>query len=270
MPEALLVEKRQTWKEYSGRVDGPDGWQFGDVWRRTCDKISGGMSAEEKAELSKTVANKAEVNQEDVSMLDLKTQRDQLVGQRKRVDKMVAKDTETVKVLMEKGDKTRAMMALKKRKLHEQMVLDCENHVTNLDSLIMNIEVAQQQKEIVEALAEGVKTLKRVKEEIGGADYVEKLMDETADLTDELQEINQLLAGNGVAIDDDEVLAELEKLQEAAALEVLTQKVTPENAPNEHAAVQQPAAQAAAAAPAAPAAAAPVEEEAPKRELIAA
>lgn len=273
MPEAR--RESVTWKEYAGRVDGPDGWQFGDVWRRVCVKISSMRAVQEPNPLAaREAAAAAQVEEEDVSILDLKSQRDQLVGQRKRMEKLVTKDAEYIKGFMEKGEKQKAMMALKRRKLHEQMVLDCENHVTTLDGLIVNIEVAKQQKEIVSALAEGVKQLKKVKEEIGGADAVAKLMDEQQDLTDEIQEINELLAGSGVGVDEDEILAELQKMEEAAAMDVLHQKVVPENAPPDAVAtplgaVSEAAPQAAAPAAAAPVAAAPVEEE-ETRQLIAA
>lgn len=246
--------RRQTWKEYAGRSEGSEDYELGDVLRHLYKTLFRSSSA--------PVGNtNAHVDEEDVSILDLKSQRDQLVGQRRRVEKMVGKDVDLIKTLMAAGNKDKAMLALKRKKLHEQMVLDCGNHVTNLDGLIMNIESARQQREIVHALADGVATMKKIQKEIGGADYVQRLMDEQADLADEMADINEALASSSVTVDDDEALAELQKLEEAAALDALTQKVTPVGAKADAVLFVAPPAASTTSAPAAA-------EEEPRRELI--
>jgi len=161
------------------------------------------------------------VDEDDVSILDLKAQRDQLVGHRKRAERLIAKDEAATRKLVTAGRKQEAMVALRKKKLHEQMALDCVGHVAKLDELIMNVEAARVQRDIVLALKVGVDTLKKVQKEVGSADYVERLMDEHADLTAELRDVDAALCSAGVPIDEEAAREELERLQAEAALEAL-------------------------------------------------
>lgn len=119
--------------------------------------------------------------------------------------------------MVRENRKPQAMLALRKKKWHDKLLLDVESQASRLEELIDQVEFAQVQKDIVDALAAGVATLKRVNKEIGGADYVQKLMDEHEEAVMEQQEISDMLAGYGVAVDDSEAIAELSKLQEQFA-----------------------------------------------------
>merc|ERR1712203_641474 len=92
----------------------------------------------------------------------------------------------------------------------------------------MGIEIAQMQKTAVEALASGTATLKKINKEIGGADYINKLMDERADAVAELEEINQALNAGGVTDADEDALAEFAKLEKTLAAEKLAGSNKPE------------------------------------------
>merc|ERR1712203_567754 len=105
------------------------------------------------------------------------------------------------------------MLALRKKKMHQQLFTECEQNLMNLEELIGNIEIARMQKEAVQALALGTTTLKRINAEMGGADYVQKLMDERDDAVAELEEINEALSAGGIAADDADALAEFAKLE---------------------------------------------------------
>merc|ERR1719188_1189928 len=168
---AMSSRRYQTWKEYAGRDSGDDGYQLGDIFLHFWRKFMGDRSEGPGA-----------VDEDDCALLDLKAQRDQLVGHRKRVARMATKDEENARSFVEAGNKAFAMMALKKKRMHEQMVLDCETHVTKVDEIINQIESALMQAEVVSALKTGVETLKKIQREIGGADYVHQLVDEHADL----------------------------------------------------------------------------------------
>lgn len=162
------------------------------------------------------------VTSDDRALLDLKAQRDQLVGHRKRMEKLVARDEEAAQALVRAGRKDAAMLALRKRRQHQQLALECEAHVGRVDGLIDSIAMARLQKDTVDALTAGAATIRRLQQEIGGVDRVQRLMDEHADAAEAQQEISAALAGAGVPEDDPEVLAELEKLERAHALEAAT------------------------------------------------
>ncbi|CAK0794074.1 unnamed protein product, partial [Prorocentrum cordatum] len=118
------------------------------------------------------------------------------------------------------------MLALRKKKLHQQLAMDCNTNLAK--ELVESIEFARAQKDIVDALAAGVETLKRVQREIGGADYVHRLMDERDEAILAMQEVSEALAGAGVAADDADALSELARLEEEHAAAALSAPAAPQ------------------------------------------
>lgn len=195
----------QTWKEYAGRLDGRDGYQFGDFLRHFVHKFKNEPTSD------------STVDDGDRALLDLKVQRDQLCGHRRRVEKQLAHDEEAARSFVSNGKKSQAMLALRKKKQHQQLLIDCEQHIGRVEELIDNIELARTQQMVVETLSAGVVTLKRLQKEIGGVDYVQQLMDDRVDVVEAQEEINNALAEVGVGVDDADALAELARLEEAHA-----------------------------------------------------
>jgi len=190
-----------------------------------------------------------QVEDSDRAMLDLKGQKDQIVRQKRKIQQKLTKDEEAARALVKSGKKEQAMLVLRKKKQHQQLVDTCENHLLKLDDLIEQVEMAKVTKEVVEALASGTQTLKKLQQEIGSADHVAKIMDDTADAVEEMQEISDILAGQGIGADDADAAAELEALwAEQRAAEVLATPVAPVGAAA--APVAEPAAATAAAEPA--------------------
>jgi len=210
------MAREQTWKEYAVRDWGGDHYHIGDGLRRLRYHFGGGGSSSSAA--APAAAN---VDDSDRAMLDLKVQRDQLVGHRRRMEAQVKRDGEAAKNLVKDGKKQQAMLALRKKKQHEQLVMDSQGHLNRLEELIDNIEFTKLQSEAVKALAEGVKMLKKVQQEMGGVDYVNQLMDERDEALLAQQEISDALSSAGVAADDPEALAEYERLVEAQAADSL-------------------------------------------------
>merc|ERR1719193_2719807 len=162
-----------------------------DVLRVLWDRVTGGHNVREAAE--RQAAAGSAVDADDCALLDLKAQRDQLVGHRRRVERMAARDAEVAASCVQNGQKERAMLALRKKRQHQQLVLDCEAHVMKVEELIHSVEMARVQRDTVEALATGVATLKRIQREIGGVDYVQQLVDEHADSSEAMREITEAL-----------------------------------------------------------------------------
>lgn len=201
-----------SWKDWAGRSAGGDAYQFGDVTRFLWHKLQE-ITHLGSPDRGRSQAAQASVDDADRALLDLKVQRDQLVGYRKRAEKQLARDEEAAWTLMQAKKKERAMLALRKKKHHQQLVMECEQNIGKLEELIDSIELARVQQDIVAALAAGVKTLRKVQQEIGGADYINQLMDEREEAMEAQQEINEALAGVGVAADDADALAELARLE---------------------------------------------------------
>ncbi|CAK9098998.1 unnamed protein product [Durusdinium trenchii] len=162
------------------------------------------------------------VDQDDMALLDLKAQRDQLLSSRRRVDSRSQKAHEVARTLVAKGQKKEAMLALRRWEQQKRLGEDCQNHLAKLEELIFSIEMAQTTRGTVEALKTGVAMMKRIQKDIGGVDQVQRLLGDQEEAIEAQQEIAAMLAGDGV--EDAEMLSELSRLQEEAALSTLTKE----------------------------------------------
>lgn len=83
--------------------------------------------------------------------------------------------------MLAKGDKKRALLALRRKKYQESLLTQTDGQLEQLEKLTANVEFAQIQKDVVFGLQQGTKVLKEIHAEMGGIEHVEKLMGETAD-----------------------------------------------------------------------------------------
>eukprot|EP00435_Cladocopium_sp_Y103_P073261 s52_g43.t1 len=135
----------------------------------------------------------------------------------------IQKTDEEIKSLVAKGSsnptaKARALQAMKKKKMYEQQRDQLLGTQFNVENLAFQQEQAEITAMTVKAMADGHKTLQdKIKEtDIGSVD---KLMDDMADLQDEMKAMNEALAA-GTEVDgatEDELAAEFAKLEEEAA-----------------------------------------------------
>lgn len=135
----------------------------------------------------------------------------------------IQKTDEEIKSLVAKGSsnptaKAKALQAMKKKKMYEQQRDQLLATQFNVENLAFQQEQAEITAMAVNAMAAGHKTLKDQTEQVDiGA--VDKLMDDMADLQDEMKAMNEALA-QGTMVDgaaDDELAAEFAKLEEEAA-----------------------------------------------------
>lgn len=115
------------------------------------------------------------------AILDLKTQRDKLHQYQRRITVLTDRETEIAKQMLAKGDKKRALLALRRKKYQESLLAQTDRQLEQLEKLTANVEFAQIQKDVVFGLQQGTKVLKEIHAEMGGIEHVEKLMGETAD-----------------------------------------------------------------------------------------
>mmetsp|Transcript_35633 Transcript_35633/g.81681 ORF Transcript_35633/g.81681 Transcript_35633/m.81681 type:complete len:282 (-) Transcript_35633:77-922(-) len=202
----------KTWKEFAGREHGPNGYRFGDIARHYWSFFRG---SGQQQQLSNAV------NDNDKAMLDLKVQIDALRWHQRSLQAKMGEEEKAARQLIQAGRKDRAMIALRGKKQHAKLVDDCDGHIAKLEELIDNIEMADMQKEIVAALTSGVSSLKRIQKSIGSADQVQQLLEDCEDAQAAQQELAEALAQSGIAEDDPEALAELERIRAAQVQEAL-------------------------------------------------
>ncbi|KAI1151744.1 charged multivesicular body protein 6 [Nemania diffusa] len=153
------------------------------------------------------------VTAQDKAILDLKLQRDKLHQYQRRIVLLTDKETDIARQMLAAGDKKRALLALRRKKYQEQLLVKTDAQLAQLEQLTRNVEFALIQKDIVYGLEQGTRVLKEIHAEMGGIEHVEKLMGETADAIAYQKEISDMLGGRITNQDEDEVEDELAALE---------------------------------------------------------
>ncbi|KAL8975276.1 MAG: hypothetical protein Q9197_000488 [Variospora fuerteventurae] len=154
------------------------------------------------------------VSAQDRAILDMKNQRDKLHQYQKRVTLVTDRETEIARECLARGDRSKALLALRRKKFQESLLAKTDAQLETLEQLTSNVEFALVQKDVLYGLRQGTAVLKEIHAEMGGIEQVEKLMGESEDAQIYQREISEMLAGNMSNQDEDEVEDELENLEE--------------------------------------------------------
>jgi hypothetical protein len=96
-----------------------------------------------------------EVTEKDRAVLELKRQRIRLVEYKKSAATVIDRETAIAKELLHKGDKKRALLALKKKKYQTGLLDKTDAQLLTVEDLIGSIEFAAVQQRVFEALKTG-------------------------------------------------------------------------------------------------------------------
>lgn len=157
------------------------------------------------------------VTAQDKAILDLKTQRDKLHQYQRKITVLTDRETAIARQMLAKGDKQRALLALRRKKYQETLLQKTDAQLEQLEKLTSSVEFALIQKDVFFGLQQGTKVLKEIHAEMGGLDHVEKMMGETAEEIAYQQEVSEMLGGRISNQDEDEVEEELLALEAEVA-----------------------------------------------------
>ncbi|KIX94898.1 uncharacterized protein Z520_09207 [Fonsecaea multimorphosa CBS 102226] len=153
------------------------------------------------------------ISAQDRAILDMKNQRDKLRQYQKRITVITTRETEIAKECLAKGDKARALLALRRKKYQESLLSKTDAQLEQLEKLTSSVEFALVQKDVLFGLQQGTQVLNMIHKEMGGLEGVEKMMGETEEARRYQQEISEALAGQMSNEDEDEVEDELEAME---------------------------------------------------------
>ena len=109
----------------------------------------------------------------------MKNQRDKLHQYQKRITTITTRETEIARECLRQGNKSKALLALRRKKYQESLLAQTDGQLEQLEKLTANVEFAQIQKDVVFGLQQGTKVLKEIHKEMGGIEKVEQLMGES-------------------------------------------------------------------------------------------
>jgi charged multivesicular body protein 6 len=143
----------------------------------------------------------------------MKNQRDKLRQYQKRITVITTRETEIARECLAKGDKAKALLALRRKKYQESLLSKTDSQLEQLEKLTSSVEFALVQKDVVYGLQQGTQVLNMIHKEMGGLEGVEKMMADTDEARRYQEEISEALAGQMSNEDEDEVEDELEAME---------------------------------------------------------
>lgn len=143
----------------------------------------------------------------------MKNQRDRLKQYQKKITVVTNREQEIAKECLAKGQKDKALLALRRKKYQESLLSQTDVQLEQLEKLTSNVEFSLVQKDVVFGLQRGTEVLKMINKEMGGLSAVEKMMEDNAEARREQEEISEALAGQLSNQEEDDVEDELEALE---------------------------------------------------------
>ena len=182
------------------------------------------------------------------AVLELKVSRDKLEKYQKKLTVLIEKEVDAAKALLKDKKKERALLVLQRKKMKEQvwphtrhtthdtpsilsleqMLAKAEDQMTNIQTMVDSVESAQLEAQIVKAMREGTDALKEIQQEFS-VEYVEQLMDDTAEAVALAKEMGDLLAESLSPTDDADTMAELLAMEERILQEELDMPPVPDH-----------------------------------------
>lgn len=136
------------------------------------------------------------------------------------------KETTIAKELLGKGDRRRALLALRRKKYQETLLAKTDAQLEQLERLTADVDFALVQKDVLFGLEQGTLVLKEIHREMGGLEHVEKLMGENDEAIAYQRELGEMLGGKMTNQDGEEVEDELEELEREVSTATSTTTAT--------------------------------------------
>lgn len=112
------------------------------------------------------------------AIYQMKVQRDKLQQYQKKLSIVAKRETEIARECLRKGDKKKALIALRRKKYQESLIANTDKQLEQLEMLVNDVEFARVQKDVLYGLQQGTSVLKMMQREMGGLEGVERLLGE--------------------------------------------------------------------------------------------
>ncbi|KAF8641174.1 hypothetical protein AX17_000809 [Amanita inopinata Kibby_2008] len=173
------------------------------------------------------------ITAQDRAILDLKLQRDKLKQYQKKIQIILDREHAIAKAHLAAGQKDRAVIALRRRKYQQGLMLKTDAQLENLEQLVSTIEFSLVEVSVMHGLSQGNEVLREIQKEMSLED-VEKLLEETHEAQEYQKEISEMLSNTLTLDEEDAVQGELRELQANILRETQTEGIQLPSVPTAH------------------------------------
>lgn len=169
------------------------------------------------------------ITAQDRAIYQLKQQRDKLKQYQRKLDHVIARQTELAREALKRNQPERAKVYLRSKKQQESTIAKTYEQLGNLEHLIGTIEFKLIEKDVVQGLTIGSDVLKRLNTEMS-VERIDKLLDTVDEENMKAAEILEMLGMTGLSLsngEENEVDEELRRLEAEAGIA----KEKPQEAP---------------------------------------
>ncbi|KAH9810651.1 Snf7 family [Melampsora americana] len=142
----------------------------------------------------------------------MKLQRDKLKQYKKKIEIIADQEQNIAKDALSKGNKSKALLALRRKKYQESLLIKTDQQLETLQNLVSSVEFSLIEKDVLFGLQQGNQVLKEIHKEMN-IESVEKLMSETTEAIAYQREIDELMMSKMTVEEEEEVQRELALLQ---------------------------------------------------------
>lgn len=155
------------------------------------------------------------ITAQDRAIYQLKQQRDKLKQYQRKLDHVIARQTELARDALKRNQPERAKVYLRSKKQQESTIAKTYEQLGNLEHLIGTIEFKLIEKDVVQGLTIGSDVLKRLNTEMS-VERIDKLLDTVDEENMKAAEILDMLGMTGLSLsngEENEVDEELRRLE---------------------------------------------------------
>lgn len=149
------------------------------------------------------------MTEQDKAVLQIKQQRDKVKQFQKKLVVQLESETEIIKQLVQKGQKQKALLLLRKKKYTEKILDKTDTELFNIESLITDIEFKRVEESVIKGIQIGNETLKQLNA-VFSIEQIESILEETEEGVAKQQEINDLISSNREGEEEEEDEAALD------------------------------------------------------------
>ncbi|EGG01057.1 uncharacterized protein MELLADRAFT_92804 [Melampsora larici-populina 98AG31] len=143
---------------------------------------------------------------------DMKLQRDKLKQYKRKIEIIADQEQNIAKDALSKGNKSKALLALRRKKYQESLLIKTDQQLETLQNLVSSVEFSLIEKDVLFGLQQGNQVLKEIHKEMN-LESVEKLMSDTTEAIAYQKEIDEMMMSKMSVEEEEEVQRELEALQ---------------------------------------------------------